>query len=119
MIRVHGMVSVDIDEDELLGRLGGRRDLLTMLVNLFASDLPQVHAEFAAAQAAGDAAAVRRLAHRVVGTLANLSAPALLELGRDIEERATPETLAALRPTIAAFLDGLDRLDARLRQLVG
>jgi HPt (histidine-containing phosphotransfer) domain-containing protein len=116
---VHGDLPVEIDEAELLARLGGRRDLLTMLVGLFSSDLPQVHAEFAAAQAAGDAAAVRRLAHRVVGTLANLSAMALIELGRDIEEQATtPEALEPLKPTIAAFLAGLDKLDARLRALV-
>lgn len=113
-------MSVDIDEVELLARLGGRRDLLAMLVTMFASDLPQVREEFAAAQAAGDAAAVRRLAHRVVGTLTNLSAPALVELGRDIEEQATtPGNLEALRPTIAEFLDGLDRLDERLRRYAG
>lgn len=117
--RVHAVVTVDVDEAELLARLGGRRDLLAMLVGMFSSDLPQVREEFAAAQAAGDAAAVRRLAHRVVGTLANLSSGPLIELGRDIEEHATPDTLAALDPTIAEFLDGLDRLDARLRALVG
>lgn len=116
---MHGQVSVDIDEVELLARLGGRRDLLAMLVTMFASDLPQVREEFAAAQAAGDATAVRRLAHRVVGTLTNLSAPALVELGRDIEEQATPDNLEALRPTIAEFLDGLDRLDERLRRYAG
>jgi HPt (histidine-containing phosphotransfer) domain-containing protein len=115
---MHTAVSVDVDEAELLARLGGRRDLLAMLVGMFSSDLPQVHEEFAAAQAAGDAVAVRRLAHRVVGTLANLSAMALIELGRDIEEQATPDTLEALRPTIAEFLGGLDRLDERLRALV-
>lgn len=111
-------IPVVIDEPELMARLGGRRDLLAMLASIFARDLPSVRAEFAAALAAGDAAQVRRVAHRVVGTVADLSAPALIEYGRDIEELAVRGDLAATGPRIPVFLAALDELDARLRQLV-
>ncbi|HEY8379820.1 MAG TPA: Hpt domain-containing protein [Nannocystis sp.] len=107
---------VHVDETELLARLGGRRDLLAMLVGLFSQDLPQIRDDFARALAANDAAAVRRTAHRVVGTLANLSGGPLLEYGRDIEELAVPDNLPALRPRIAQFCAALDELERHLRQ---
>mgnify|MGYP002777844451 FL=1 len=114
-----GPTAALVDESELLTRLGGRRDLLVMLVSLFSSDLPQVREDFAAALAAGDRAAVRRTAHRVVGSLADLAATSLLERGRDIEEQAmNTADLDALRPEIAGFLDALAALDVRLRELV-
>ncbi|MBZ5715042.1 Hpt domain-containing protein [Nannocystis pusilla] len=113
---MHAPPPVEVDEAELLARLGGRRDLLAMLVGLFSADLPQIHEEFAAALAAGDAAGVRRIAHRVVGTLANLSGGPLLEYGRDLEELAVPENLPLLGPRIDAFRAALDELEQRLRQ---
>lgn len=112
---MHAPPPVEVDEAELLARLGGRRDLLAMLVGLFSADLPQIHEEFTAALAAGDAAGVRRIAHRVVGTLANLSGGPLLEYGRDIEELSVPENLAILGPRIDAFRAALDELERRLR----
>lgn len=110
---------VEVDEAELLARLGGRRDLLAMLVGLFSADLPQIREDFARALAADDAAAVRRTAHRVVGTLANLSGGPLLEYGRDIEELAVPGNLAALTPRIDDFCAALGELEQRLRQAIG
>ncbi|MFY0540785.1 Hpt domain-containing protein [Nannocystis pusilla] len=114
--QVHAPPPVEVDEAELLARLGGRRDLLAMLVGLFSADLPQIHEEFTAALAAGDAAGVRRIAHRVVGTLANLSGGPLLEYGRDIEELSVPENLPILGPRIDAFRAALDELEQRLRK---
>lgn len=108
----------DIDEGALLARLGGRRDLLLMLVSMFSADVPELEQAFAAAVADRDAATVRRLAHRAVGSLADLCAGELVERGRDLEERATdPDALDALRPDIAAFLAGLAAFEARLRAL--
>jgi HPt (histidine-containing phosphotransfer) domain-containing protein len=115
-VSMHPPPPVEVDEAELLARLGGRRDLLAMLVGLFSADLPQIHEEFTAALAAGDAAGVRRIAHRVVGTLANLSGGPLLEYGRDIEELSVPENLPMLAPRIEAFRAALDELERRLRQ---
>lgn len=109
--------SVEIDEVELLARLGGRRDLLALLISLFAADLPQIHLDFDAALAAGDTAALRRLVHRLVGTLANLSAVPLLEYGRDLEELAIADDIAALRARIPGFLAAIDRLEERLRRI--
>lgn len=116
--RVHPPPNVEVDEAELLARLGGRSDLLAMLIGLFSADLPQIHDDFKVALAADDAAAVRRIAHRVVGTLANLSGGALLEYGRDIEELAAPGNLAALGPRIDLFRAALDELERRLREVV-
>lgn len=118
LVLVHSPPHVEVDEAELLARLGGRRDLLAMLVGLFSADLPQIHEEFRLALAADDAAAVRRIAHRAVGTLANLSGGALLEYGRDIEELAVPGNLAALAPRIDLFRAALDELEQRLRHTV-
>ncbi len=103
----------------LLARLGGRRDLLAMLSSMFSADIPELERAFEAAIAARDATAVRRLAHRAVGSLVDLCAGGLVERGRDIEERATsPDAVDALRPDIADFLAGLVQFDARLRSLV-
>lgn len=116
---MHAPPPVEVDEAELLARLGGRRDLLAMLVGLFSADLPQIRDDFAAALAADDAAAVRRTAHRVVGTLANLSGGALLEYGRDIEELAVAGRLAEVAPRIDEFCAALAELERRLRQCAG
>ena len=111
-------IPVVVDEAELMARLGGRRDLLAMLAAIFSRDLPNVRKDFAAALATGDATQVRRVAHRIVGTVADLSAPAMIEYGRDIEELAIQGDLAAAAPRIEVFLAALDELDERLRQLV-
>lgn len=108
---------MEIDQAELLARLGGRRDLLLLLISLFLADLPQIRVDLERSLAAGDAAELRRLVHRLVGTLANLSAAPLLEYGRDLEELAGAGDLAGLGPRLPVFLDALERLEVRLRAL--
>lgn len=112
-----------LDLREALARLGGDSDLLAELTRIFRADAEAKRDELAAALAAGDAEALRRLAHatrsgaRTLGALAVDAAAARLEeaaatgrrteLGRLVGEldAARVATLDALDGELAALVD--------------
>ncbi len=85
-------------------------DLLDRLVDLFADTTPGSLADLRACAAAGDAAGLRRAAHRLKGSCQNVGATRLALACRVLEETAAtanPADLdaleAAVGPTVAAL----------------
>jgi HPt (histidine-containing phosphotransfer) domain-containing protein len=84
-------------------------DLLDQLVDLFAQTTPEGVAELRAAVGAGDAAALRGVAHRLKGGCQNVGATRLALACRALEESAAAaeadvDALEALvAPTLAAL----------------
>ncbi len=73
------------DGDELLGRVGGDRELLQMLVDLFFESVPAQLVELRAAIRAGNADQVNRLAHTVKGAVGNFASPSAIEAAQRLE----------------------------------
>jgi CheY-like chemotaxis protein/HPt (histidine-containing phosphotransfer) domain-containing protein len=71
---------------ELLDRVSGDRALLLELVELFLEQGPKLRTQLVDGAAAGDAAAVARVAHQLKGMLATLAAHPASAAARELEE---------------------------------
>ena len=105
------------DWESALERVAGDRELLTELVRLFLGQYPGWVADLRRGLAAGDAGAVRRVAHNLKSCLGNFGARAAFEqalrvetigregslAGADEACRALEQSLERLRPALAAF----------------
>jgi two-component system sensor histidine kinase/response regulator len=68
----------------------GDDDALRRITALFVTGLDEARAELASAVEAGDADAVRRVAHRLRSSSATFAAPRLAALSRELETVASP-----------------------------
>lgn len=75
-----------IDFTALLDMLGGDRRIVTTLLSAFIEELAADLASSQKVVAAGDAEALRLLAHRIKGTSANLHARMLSAAARELEQ---------------------------------
>ncbi|HKU43540.1 MAG TPA: Hpt domain-containing protein [Polyangiales bacterium] len=93
----------DLTVARLLSALGGDRELLIEIIELFLRDAPVMLRALYAAAGSGDAEALARAAHVLKGSAANFGTTPLYDVARDIEHRA--------------FAGELTGLDQRLVQL--
>ncbi len=110
--------AVLVDENELLERVDGDRELLLDLVELFFSDLPQRLRAAEAAVASSDAAEVERIAHGLAGAIGNLAAHRALARALAREARAAAREQAALAPALDELRRELALLKPALHALV-
>jgi CheY-like chemotaxis protein/HPt (histidine-containing phosphotransfer) domain-containing protein len=96
------------DEADLLARVAGDRALLAEVIQLFLAEGPRLRAELAAVVDGADPDPVARIAHRIKGMLASLSARPASALARELEERAR-------RGEIAGLHEHAERLDQAVR----
>jgi two-component system, sensor histidine kinase and response regulator len=102
-----------INTNELMERIGNDLGFLAELVTVFREDHPAQLMQIANGLAMNVPDEVRRSAHLLRGTLANLSAPAAAALAVRLEEEGTSGDLSQSEATFAAFKIELDRaLDA-------
>jgi CheY-like chemotaxis protein len=78
----------DIDMADVLARLEGDHELLAELVDMARLELPELIAALRKAAAQHDHPALQRKAHALAGMAGNLSAVALMTLGRKLEATA-------------------------------
>jgi HPt (histidine-containing phosphotransfer) domain-containing protein len=110
------MMSDVLDFDELLDRLGGDRELLRDIIQLFLEDTPPRLTALRHAVAAGDARAIRAEAHALKGSAGNMSAHRLVEAAATLEDIGTREDLTKAAPAWARLeADALQLLDALQR----
>ena len=100
---------------ELLDRVENDEDLLAELFLLLQEDLPGSRAALQLAIEASDLPGIEKAAHRLKGTLANLSAKEAASLAAGIESaartgdsRKIEETMAAFAPQLTAISRALD-----------
>ena len=98
--------------DGALARVGGDRELLAEIVQLFIEDAPRHLEAVAVAIGGGNAEALRRAAHGLKGAAANFDAQPVVNVARELEEIARGGELD--RASAA-----LDRLRAETDRLVG
>jgi HPt (histidine-containing phosphotransfer) domain-containing protein len=103
-------------DSEMLARVGGDRELLAEVIELFLEDGPMAIEAMRRGLAAGDHAVVRSAAHSLAGSAANFGAIEVTTLARRLEAGAAADDLAAANQVFAALqnavLQMLDRLVA-------
>ncbi|SNT43935.1 MHYT domain-containing protein, NO-binding membrane sensor [Granulicella rosea] len=105
-----GDASVEIEE--LLERIGGDRDLLAELLELYREDYPvQVEAGREALRN-NDPAALQAMGHRMKGAMSNLAAPEASRLAGELESSGRDKNLSSA----SATLEALDRELLRVAQ---
>jgi PAS domain S-box-containing protein len=101
------------DRVSLLDRLMGDEELAEEVLEEFLKRTPGLIASLKSAAAEGDAATVRREAHTIKGSAANVGAEALRETGHRIEQAAESQNLAlaaSLIPTLDEQFDAFRKL---------
>jgi two-component system, sensor histidine kinase and response regulator len=107
-----------LDATRLLAKLGGDRDLLLEIAELFQRDAPAMLVGLREQVRGGDATDIAQAAHVLKGSAANFGLNPLYELAREIEHRARDrdlvgvgELMARLERAAEGFLAALQRLE--------
>jgi two-component system, sensor histidine kinase and response regulator len=106
-----------VDTVELLDRIGGDRDFLGELVDVFMQDYPRQIKSARESLIAGDFEEVKRIGHTIKGAMANLSAAPAMLLATTIE--AGTQDAAATTLTLNQLEAELHRVSATLGEISG
>jgi two-component system sensor histidine kinase/response regulator len=104
------------DTTELLNRVGGDRELLQMLVDLFNDSVPAQLGELRLAIAARNHALVHRLAHTVKGAVGNFASPPAIEAAQRLEIMGKEGDLQHADEVFVELEDIVERLKRALRE---
>jgi HPt (histidine-containing phosphotransfer) domain-containing protein len=111
-----------LDEQSLWRRLGGDRQLLADLLELFREQTPALLAEIDAAVARRDSVGVKKAAHTLKGSIGSFStgpayatALALETAGRDADWEVVVESRPVLEPELARLVKALEQLTVPCR----
>jgi HPt (histidine-containing phosphotransfer) domain-containing protein len=107
-----------LDEQAILERVDGNRDLLREIVELFLDAYPRQRDELGAAIRRGDAAEVTRLGHAIKGSVAFFASGPAVDLARDLETMGRRGDLAEAAATESALNVAMERLTAALAAFV-
>lgn len=105
------------DLDDLLARLGGRRELIPRFLQLFRNGVARQQEELAAASSSGDPDAVRVAAHAIKGAAANIAASRVRAVAASMEKSAHEGLFDAAVTLIPELLDELAKFELTSREL--
>jgi CheY-like chemotaxis protein len=108
-----------LDEADLLDRVGGDRELLHDMVQLFLEHYPPLLSELRQAVARRDAAAIQRLAHTLKGSVGNFGTQVAYQAALELETLAREGRLPLLDETYRVFETGMKRLQDCLTCFLG
>jgi CheY-like chemotaxis protein len=102
------------DPNRLLHQVGGSRELLAEVIDIYARDRAAATAALASAAAEKDWPRIKELAHKEAGGLAYLHAEPARAAARDLERISESADPAAIEPAIARYRAEAERLAAAL-----
>ncbi len=105
------------DRDVVMNRVGGDRDLLNEVVQLFLADAPILVAQVRKAIGGGDAPALERAAHTLKGLVANFSVTAAVAASQ-LENMARQKNLAEAHESLQQVEHQVSQLTAALQALI-
>jgi two-component system, sensor histidine kinase and response regulator len=103
-----------IDLTAVLRLLGGNRDILAQLIELFGQDSPRLMGEVRSAIARGDAKALRLAAHALRGSAGYFGATAACESAARLEDRGRSSDLVGAWDDYTTLADAVGRLQRAL-----
>jgi len=103
------------DPEEALERVGGDRELLHEILELFFEETPGLMEQIRGAFAAGDVKTLERAAHSLKGSVGAFGARAAGEAAQNLETAAREKDLAGAAPALAALEPETARLTEALR----
>ena len=106
------------EDQQILDRFDGERDLLREVASSFLECTPPLLAELRRAVAAGDAPEVARVAHRLRGSLGNFGAEGAMEAALRLEQNGGAGSLADAEGHCASLMDGWEALRRSLERLL-
>lgn len=106
------------NEAELLERVGNDIGFLSETAEMLTSDGPPLLEQLGAAVAAGDAAAVGRLAHTLKGMVSNFCAPSVQTCAMELEKMGKGGDLAAAGPALEVVKQGVSELTTELLDFI-
>jgi len=115
--RLSDDVTAAVDWQAALETVGGDRQLLTELIELFELDSQKLLGEMVRAARAGDHAEVLRTAHSLKGALKHLGCRSAADVAWEIEQRGEREQVSGLEPKIAQLEALIFRSLERLQQM--
>jgi CheY-like chemotaxis protein/HPt (histidine-containing phosphotransfer) domain-containing protein len=107
-----------LDTVLLLERVGGDRQELRKLVNLFLADSPKLLARIRRAATRGDAPALQAAAHALKGAVSNFAAPAATEAALSLQRMGEAGDIAGAERGCALLERELERLGEALEALL-
>jgi len=106
-----------LDEAAALERIGGDRQLLKEIAELFLQEYPELLETMRKALAAGDATLLERAAHSLKGSASNFGAHACVEAALNLERQARDQDLEHCHEGLATLTSRLAVLHAELARL--
>ena len=106
------------DRAAALERVDGDRGLLAEIAGIFLTDISAMLHSVKAAQAAGDANALARAAHRIKGSVLTFAAGPSSDAALALEQLGRTGTIARGEPLVRTLELELDRLSAALKPLL-
>ena len=112
--RSEAVVEPPIDTEGLLRRCMGNVDFAARVLRRFAGQFGGDVDQLRSSLSDSDAGAVARIAHRLKGTSANVSAVRLQAIAKEIEDLAAVEELSQVTSRIDELLDAWSQLVASM-----
>jgi two-component system sensor histidine kinase/response regulator len=112
-----GVVTVAIDRDVALSRVGGDAELLKEIAQLFLEDYPKSMEDLRRAALSGDAKCLERAAHGLKGSVANFGAAAAVEAALTLETMGRARNLAEVEQVLRSLELALAALRPELESL--
>ena len=106
-----------LDLELALSRVGGDRELLQELIELFLQESPKMLSELQDATAAGDAQTVENTAHGLKGSAANFGAEATVDAAFRLEMLGREKKNAEFSEALLALEENLLRLSQELANI--
>jgi two-component system, sensor histidine kinase and response regulator len=98
------------DVEFALRSVGGDRELLKEIIDVYFAECPRWMTEIGAAVARGEAATLRRMAHTLKGTMSTFGAVEACALAQRLEDMGRGECLQGGQEACAALAEALARL---------
>jgi HPt (histidine-containing phosphotransfer) domain-containing protein len=104
---------------EVLDRLGGDRELLAELCQIFLKESPRLMERLRQGMADGDAEAVHRAAHSLKGEVSYLAAAGATQAARRLEEMGQERNLPLVSEAVRVMERELDQLRQAIEDDIG
>jgi two-component system, sensor histidine kinase and response regulator len=103
--------------DSALGleRADGDKELLAEMIAIFFEDYPTYQSELVASLDADDFPALRKIAHTLKGSLANLGAVDAAALALAVEQACEAADEAKLRAALSQLMDSIDSMQPLMK----